>query len=97
MEVLDTRVSYDHYLISECTRIEKTLSSDVLLFRAVISQAIVDLISDNIKLVQEKNEAKKWLLYSDKDFYHICDLAELDPKYTREKIRNFLNERQTKV
>lgn len=93
MEVLDTRVSYDHYLISECTRIEKTLSSNVNLFRAVISQAVIDVLSNNPKLLQEKHEAKRWLFYSDKDFSQICDMAELDPQYTKEKIRKFLNER----
>ena len=78
---------------SEDNKINNSISPNVNLFRAVISQAVIDVLSNNPKLLQEKHEAKRWLFYSDKDFSQICDMAELDQQYTREKIRKFLNER----
>lgn len=42
--------------------------------------------------VRLRDEALVWLIYDEIGFPRVCDMAGLDPGYTRRKIRKFLEE-----
>lgn len=82
----------NHNVSSVCNIVDHPIITDVVLFRAAISQAVIDAISDNPRLIRERYAAVRWLLYDKKDFFDVCDFAQLNPQYVRDKVRKFLNE-----
>lgn len=86
------RSSPSRNVSSICNIVDHPIITDVVLFREAISQAVIDAISNNPRLVRERYDAVKWLLYDKKDFFDVCDFAQLDHQYIRDKARKFLNE-----
>ena len=61
----------------------------VSLWRAVILQAIMDIVTD-YKRTDDKVEkfyAKNWALNFSEDFITVCEFAELDPKSVHKNIK----------
>jgi len=60
-------------------------STDVHLWRAVITQAFADAESENTtgSAPRHRTEARKWLTTDNADLHHVCALADLDPKAVR--------------
>lgn len=54
------------------------------MFFAVITQAFEDLRTSAWNTKPRRKDARSWLLHDSKDFFHICNLADVDP----EKIRH---------
>ncbi len=59
------------------------LSEEVIMWRAVIMQALDDLklLPTNKKYRSWKRRAIKWFTDADEDFYEVCELADLSPQY----------------
>lgn len=57
------------------------------LWRSVISQALSDATTNSRKADMRyyRQKAIEWLLGSDDDFIMVCNLAELEPEYVRQK------------
>ncbi len=62
------------------------------LWRAVITQALMDAGNDSAKpeMRYEKAQAIAWLGSNHQDFHTVCALAELEPSYVRRKAREAL-------
>ncbi len=63
---------------------------EVALWRAVILQAIQDLLTES-KRTEEKNarnSALCWLDINNKDFIIVCYLAGLNPEFVLRKVRD---------
>jgi|GEM_PF-1905190 len=58
-------------------------------WKAVITQALMDAGSNNIKpeLKKEKAYAISWLNGDSDDFYEVCIMANLDPSYVKEQAK----------
>lgn len=54
------------------------------MFFAVVTQAFEDLRTSAWNTNPRRKDARDWLLHDTKDFYLICNLADVDP----EKIRH---------
>jgi hypothetical protein len=63
-------------------------SSELILFTAVLTQAIHDALYDGMSkyYIQYKIDAIKWLTNNSKDFKLICHYADIDPEYAYEKF-----------
>lgn len=72
---------------SQIEQIDSPIGREIALGRAIIHQALDDLVSDNPKLWMEKRLAKSWLLAGGKDFELICDLAQVEPNDVRARVR----------
>jgi len=62
------------------------------LWRAVITQALMDAGSNSAKgeFKKEKARAISWLHSDSEDFKEVCSLADLDPTYVRRKAKEAL-------
>lgn len=62
------------------------------LWLAVITQALMDAASKSQKpeLLYHRNEARHWLLNGSSDFCTVCQLAGIDPDYTRRMAKRAL-------
>lgn len=62
------------------------------LWRAVITQALVDAASKSRKseAKRSRNDALTWLLGNDRDFEAVCDHAGFDPSYVRRRAKEAL-------
>ncbi|MFN7038178.1 MAG: hypothetical protein ACK4OM_01215 [Alphaproteobacteria bacterium] len=61
---------------------------EISLWRAVINQAFCDLrINSDAKAEYKvlRRKAAIWLTSNSKDFQIVCDYANLDPKYVKDK------------
>lgn len=69
--------------------IHAMMREEQALWRAVITQALMDAASNSSKTqtLQRRNEARKWLFSGSLDFNRVCDLAGLDPGYVRRKSK----------
>ena len=56
-------------------------------WRAVISQALIDIAScaSNKKAAKDRRDALKWFMERDESFDTVCVLADVDPEYLRER------------
>ncbi len=65
-------------------------SGEVALWRAVITQALMDAGSQSSKreMKQDRAQAIAWLAGTSDDFKEICARAELDPDYVRVKAQD---------
>jgi len=59
------------------------------LWRAVITQALMDAGSNSAKkeMKYDKAQAIAWLASGSKDFHQVCTLADMDPEYVRQKSK----------
>lgn len=59
------------------------------LWRAVITQALMDAASNSTKsdTRRARHDALKWLLSNSRDFEAVCDNAGFDPDYVRTRAR----------
>lgn len=75
----DTTTNRDHYLAY----------GEHSLWRAVIMQALLDAGSDSKKRYMRlhKAQAISWLSGISEDFRTVCALAELEPRYVKERAR----------
>lgn len=89
MEVQDINQSI---CAENCVIYGASITADQALFRAVISQAISDVMSLNPKFDREKYEAQRWLFHNQNDFFRVCDMAGLNPEYVRAKVKRFFDE-----
>lgn len=62
------------------------------LWRAVITQALMDAASQSLKSEarRTKHDALKWLLSESRDFEAVCDHAGFDPGYVRRRAKEAL-------
>ena len=62
------------------------------LWRAVITQALMDAASQSRKLEarRTRDAALNWLLSNDRDFESVCDNAGFDPGYVRRRAKEAL-------
>lgn len=69
-----------------------TVRGETSLWVAVISQAIVDGLSNsrNPEAQYHKHEAIRWLTGGSKDFTLVCYFADMDPDYVRRKAKKAL-------
>lgn len=67
----------------------ETSRGEQALWRAVITQALMDAGNDSSKseMRYEKAQAIAWLGSNHPDFYTVCTLADLEPSYVRQKAR----------
>lgn len=65
-----------------------------ILWMAVILQAMQDFSSRSRKRVEEvsKMNARAWLFRRNKDFDNVCEMAGLDPEFTRQHLKIRLDE-----
>lgn len=71
---------------------EQSIRGEQALWRAVITQALMDANSNSAKseMQYEKRQAAAWLRGGGRDFYTVCHCADLDPAYVRERARRVL-------
>jgi len=62
---------------------------EVALWRAVITQALMDAGSNSAKkeMRYEKAQAIAWLAGNSKDFKQVCVMADMEPEYVRSKAK----------
>ena len=59
------------------------MDCEVLLWRAVITQAIEDLFKSSS---QDGRAAFRWLFEKNPDYIKVCDLADVDPMGVRRSV-----------
>lgn len=71
---------------------EASVRGEQALWRAVISQAVTDAISNSTKKEQRRDraQARYWLLHNRQEFALVCHFAGLDPHYVRQKAQEAL-------
>lgn len=77
---------YDNFNSIEC--VENSNNECISLWRAVILQAIMDLISNNKARAEcriAKEEAHSWLTKNSTDFRTVCNLARFNTQYIQKK------------
>lgn len=62
---------------------EYNYSPEVRLYKAILTQAIIDLsnVADNKEARRLELEAKKWIFGNSHDFQEICHNAEMSPGF----------------
>jgi len=72
---------------------DSTTNSEVSLWRAVITQALMDAKSNSKKnsFIKAKKEAISWLLGGSDDFILVCELADLDSKYVMNNAKKAID------
>jgi len=73
----------------------KTVRGEINLWRAVITQAVTDAVSQSAKkdMQYEKSQARCWLEGRTQDFHTVCYYAGRDPNYVREHALRVIEER----
>lgn len=76
----------------ETKEIPNILRGEQALWRAVITQALMDAASQSSKMeaCYEKRQATCWLTGYGEDFKTVCDLANFPPDYVRERAARAL-------
>mgnify|MGYP000019280855 CR=1 FL=1 len=79
-----TRTPHSHY-----HTIGTLADHEPSLWRAVITQALMDAASNSAKAEAKRtrSDAAQWLLSNTPDFEAVCDNAGLDPDYVRTRAR----------
>jgi hypothetical protein len=72
-------------------------SLDEKLWKAVIMQAINDATSKVATMQREKQIAHDWLMVPNRDFYAVCELANLQPRDVRAAAQKLIAERKDRV
>jgi hypothetical protein len=74
----------------EIEEIEEIYGHEVAMWRKVVLQTLVDYLSTAINSASRFNQyhAEKWFLYDEKDFFLVCDLANLNADRLRQMVRN---------
>lgn len=62
------------------------------IWRAVITQAIIDAASNSKKAFDKRNKTRAllWLENADEDFQEVCNLAEFETEYIMQKTKQAL-------
>lgn len=78
---------------------EYDLSPEVRLYKAVITQAIIDVsnISDIFSSKKNELEAKNWLFGDSPHFRDVCNKAELSPEKVVEMARSAIEMNSDKI
>ncbi len=78
--ILQPAISADHF---------NPVKGEVALWRAVITQALMDASSQSHKMEAqyEKSQALCWLAGHSEDFRTVCDFADFPPDYVRCRSR----------
>lgn len=63
----------------------------VALARAIIYQAMLDMVSTKVVLRRARTEANRWFFVANRDFRDICDLAELNYDIVRSRAKEIKN------
>jgi hypothetical protein len=76
-----------------------TISPELKLFRAIITQAIEDAMYNGIERykVMDKRESIAWLTSNSNDFQSICNSADIDPEYAIIKFTKAMNLHMYKI
>lgn len=87
-EISNSSVSKSNILDSDALAYDPT-KAERALWAAVITQALMDAGSESRKpeARHEKAKAIRWLLGNSEDFVTVCQNADLDPQYVREKAK----------
>lgn len=85
--------NYLTHLQHEHTAIQSFADHESALWRAVITQALMDAASRSSKheAIRNRQEAREWLLGLTSDFESVCDNAGMDPDYVRTEARRALH------
>jgi len=78
-------IELDLEYTTERTSSVRTPEQDM--FFAVVRQALEDLRTSEWNTNARRKDAREWLLYDSKDFFVICNLADVDA----EQIRHIAN------
>jgi hypothetical protein len=80
-------IEVDQTLSNELNQTESELNKIRSLWRAVITQNLMDLNSNSQKPLFKlaKSRAFFWLTSDSDDFHLVCALADLDPSYVKQK------------
>lgn len=75
--------------IDQKSEMSENINATKAMWRAVITQALMDASSKSKKRenLKAKREAKEWLLGESEDFLCVCCLADMKPEYVKKKIR----------
>ncbi len=75
--------------IQEPREPELEVASELALWRAVLTQALMDAgnLSQQYELRLEREKARRWLLGNQHDFAFVCWMAGYDPRDVRAKAR----------
>jgi hypothetical protein len=65
------------------------IEKEIRLWRAVLDQALEDILNDKFgpHTEQNKEAARLWVLECDEDFEEVCELACLEPPKVQRKLR----------
>ena len=77
---------------------EKNKFPEQRLWKAVLAQAMYDLLSDNIDVEEDGNRmlAECWISNKHKDFVDVCRNAGFDPDYVYNKAHKLLKAKKLK-
>lgn len=70
-----------------CIYTKNPIERNITLGRAIIHQAMDDVISKNPTMWMEQEQAYNWFFRPNKDFDIICDMADLEPSQVRQRVR----------
>lgn len=72
---------------------KESISAEKSIWRAVISQAFIDLIKNSKRSedVLAKYSAKKWFTENNTNFKTVCELAGVDPNWVLKQIKYVIN------
>lgn len=75
----------------------KAVRGEIAMWRAVITQALMDATSQSskVEIQYEGRKAAVWLEGRNNDFHVVCRLAQMEPDYVRERSARALKNRKT--
>ena len=78
--------------------IENTPNPEQRLWKAVLAQAMYDLLSDNLDVEEDGHRmlAECWITNKHKDFVDVCRNAGFDPDYIHSKAHKLLKTKKLK-
>ncbi len=78
--------------------LENPVPSEQKLFRAIITLALEDVLSNSQGRHESvvKAEAHDWLMSDSEDYRNVCSIAGLDPDWVRERYTKALDNGQVK-
>lgn len=84
----------DQFSIDEDMSIDYEIIKCRALWRAIITQALMDAASNSKKAINKKNKIKaiQWLKSNNADFDMVCHLADLNPNYVKSKVKHALSQ-----
>ena len=80
--IFHNQINHNYYYNEENNQ---ELNGMRALWRAVITQALMDAASDSKKpfCMAQKIKARAWLRGDSQDFLKVCSLADMDPEYVK--------------